>query len=281
MGIPVRKGRAFTEQDTADSQPVAIINETIARRFFSDEDPVGKTIWMGAPESLLPADDQTPENRFVRRTIVGVIADVKGSSLDKAVNAEVLAPYKQYNREGWINTLMLAVRTTGAPQGSVAAIRDLVRDLDREQPVTSIATMDERLTRALSEPRFSTLLLGLFALMGLVLAAVGIFGVMSYVVTQRTHEIGIRLALGAGRRDVVALIIGHGVRLTLVGLGIGLVASVAMTRLMTSLLFGVSPTDPLTFALISVLLAAVALLACYLPARRATKVDPMIALRYE
>ncbi len=281
MGIPVHKGRAFTEHDTADSQPVAIINETIAHRFFPDEDPLGKTIWMGPPEILFPPEAQTPENRFARRTIVGVVADVKGSSLDKATNAEVLVPYRQYNREGWTNTLMLAVRTSGTPQGSLAAIRDVVRDLDREQPVTSVATMDERLSRALSAPRFSTMLLGLFALIGLVLAAVGIFGVMSYVVTQRTHEIGIRMALGASRGAVLALVVGQGIRLTLVGLGIGLAASVALTRLMASLLFGVSATDPMTFALISALLAVVALMACYLPARRATKVDPMVALRYE
>jgi putative ABC transport system permease protein len=280
MGIPVRKGRAFNERDTASSQQVAIINETIARRFFPAEDPLGKTIWMGPPESLLPPEARTPENRFVWRTIVGVVADVKGPSLDKEAKAEVLAPLSQYNREGWTNTLMLALRTTDT-QGSLAAIRQEVRDLDPEQPITSIATMEERLGLALSGPRFSALLLGLFGLMGLVLAAVGIFGVMSYVVTQRTHEIGIRIALGATRRDVLGLVVGQGIRLTIVGLGIGLAASVALTRLMTTLLFGVSATDPITFALISVLLATVALLACYLPARRATKLDPMIALRYE
>ncbi|HWO03112.1 MAG TPA: FtsX-like permease family protein, partial [Blastocatellia bacterium] len=140
---------------------------------------------------------------------------------------------------------------------------------------------EERLRQSLSQPRFSTVLLGLFACVALMLAAVGIFGVMSYVVTQRTHEIGIRMALGAQRRDVLKLVVGHGMRLTLIGLGIGLAASLALTRLMSSLLFAVSPTDPLTFVAISLLLVAVALLATYLPARRATKVDPMIALRYE
>lgn len=281
IGIPVLKGRGFTEHDTAQSPQVAIINETIARRFFPDEDPLGKTIWMGPPETLLPAEDQTPENRSVRRTIVGVVADVKGPSLDKAAQGEVMAPYLQYNREGWMNVLMLAVRTTAAPQASIASVREVVRDLDHDQPITSVATMEERMSRALSEPRFSAVLLGLFALMGLMLAAVGIFGVMSYVVTQRTHEIGIRMALGASRRDVLTLVVGQGIRLTILGLAIGLAASLALTRLMSTLLFGVSATDPMTFALISAVLAAVALFSCYLPARRATNVDPMIALRYE
>jgi putative ABC transport system permease protein len=281
MGIAVRRGRAFTEHDIAGSQQVAIINETLARRFFPDEDPLGKTVWAGPPESLLPPEAQTPENRFVRRTIVGVVADVKGSSLEKAANAEVFVPYDQNKREGWNNALMLAVRTTAAPQSALASIREEVHGLDPDQPLTGVATMEERLTQSLSQPRFSTLLLGLFAGVALLLAAVGIFGVMSYVVAQRTHEIGIRMALGAQRRDVLKLIVGHGMRLTLIGLAIGLAASFALTRLMSSLLFGVSATDPVTFSVISLVLASVALLACYLPARRATKVDPMVALRYE
>lgn len=260
---------------------VAIINETVARRFFPNEDPIGKTIWMGPPESLIPPGPRTPGARVPRRIIVGVVADIKGPNLDKQANPEVFAPYYQNKNEGWMNTLMLAVRTTIPPQNVIGSVRDVVRDLDREQPVASVATMEERLSRALSEPRFSTMLLGLFAAIALLLAAVGIFGVMSYAVTQRTHEIGIRMALGARRRDVLALVLGHGMRLTVVGLAIGLAASFALTRLMATLLFGVGATDPATFAAISVVLAVVVLLACYLPARRATKVDPMVALRYE
>ncbi|HYV06905.1 MAG TPA: ABC transporter permease [Blastocatellia bacterium] len=281
MGIAVRRGRAFTEHDTADSQQVAIVNETLARRFFADEDPIGKTIWMGPPENLLPPDSLAPINRFVRRTIVGVVADVKGPSLEKSSNPEVLAPYLQSKGEGWFNSLMLAVRTTTPAQNVIGAVREEVLALDSRQPITNVATMEERLSRSLSQPRFSTLLLGLFAFVALLLAAVGIFGVMSYVVTQRTHEIGIRMALGAQRFDVLKLVVGHGMRLTLIGLAIGLTASFLLTRVMSSLLFGVSATDPLTFVAISLLLAGVALAACYLPARRATKVDPMVALRYE
>jgi len=177
--------------------------------------------------------------------------------------------------------LMLAVRTTASPQNAIAAIREQVRALDADQPITNVATMEERLSQSLSQPRFSTMLLGLFASVALLLAAVGIFGVMSYVVPQRTHEFGIRMALGAQRIDVLKLVVGHGMRLTVIGLAIGLAASFALTRLMSSLLFGVSATDPLTFLAISMLLASVALMASYFPARRATKVDPIIALRYE
>ena len=281
MGIALRKGRAFTEHDSADGQQVAIVNETLVRRFFAEEDPIGRTIWMGPPESLLPPEGQTPENRFIRRTIVGIVSDVKGSNLERSSNPEVLIPYFQNRREGWSNALMLAVRTTTSPQTAIAAIREEVRALDRDQPITNVATMEERLATALSQPRFSTLLLGLFGLVGLLLAAVGIFGVMSYVVTQRTHEIGIRMALGAQRLDVLKLVVGHGMRLTMIGIGSGLAAAFALTRLMSNLLFGVSASDPLTFVAISMLLAIVALVACYLPARRATKVDPMVALRYE
>ncbi|HKQ04033.1 MAG TPA: ABC transporter permease [Blastocatellia bacterium] len=281
FGISIDQGRAFTPQDDEKGQPVAIINETVARRFFPGEDPVGKTIWMGPPEHLLPADAQTPDNRFVRRLIVGVVADVKGGSLNLPPAAYVYAPLHQYRREGYTNTLMLAVETEGKPEALAAAIREQVQALDPDQPISNVRNMNELLDRALSAAKFSLLLLGLFAGVALVLAAVGIYGVMSYAVTQRTHEIGVRMALGARPADVMRMVIRQGMLLAAAGVGVGVVGAWALTRLMASLLFGVSASDPLTFALIALLLAGVALVACYLPARRATRVDPMIALRYE
>jgi putative ABC transport system permease protein len=236
---------------------------------------------MGPPENLLPPEDQTPDNRANRRTIVGVVSDVKGGSLNQPTSALVYAPLTQYRREGWSNGLMVAVQTTTTPESLSSAIRDQVRGLDPDQPVTSVRTMDQLLSRTLSEAKFSLLLFGLFAGLALVLAAIGIYGVMATAVTQRTHEIGLRMALGAQKRDVLRLVIGQGMVLVLIGVVAGLVSAVALTRLMSTLLFGVSATDPMTLGLITVLLAAVALVACYLPARRATKVDPLVALRYE
>jgi putative ABC transport system permease protein len=260
---------------------VAVINETLARRSFPNEDPLGKTIWLGPPESLIPDEIRSPDNPFVRRTVVGVIADVKSGNLDTAAGAEVYVPLEQYRGDGWDNTLMLAVRSTLPTDSLAAAIREEVRVLDRDQPVTGIATMQERVSRTLSEPRFNTLLLGLFAGIAMLLAALGIYGVMSYAVTQRSPEFAIRMALGAQRRDVLRLVIGQGMKLTLIGVGLGLAGALALTRLIQKLLFGVSAADPLTFAVIALLLALVALVACFIPARRATKVDPLVALRYE
>src|SRR5919198_189749 len=281
LGVAVRGGRAFDEHDTEKSQPVAIINETAARRFFPDEDPLGKTVWLGPPENLLPPPPPGEDNHFVRRTVVGVVADMKGSNLSSAAKPEVYAPYSQNKREGWNNNFMLAVRAGGEPKELLPAIRAQVRALDPEQPLTDVATMEERLGRSLSQQRFTTLLLGLFAGVALLLAAVGVYGVMSYAVAQRTHEIGIRMALGARGRDVLRLVVRHGMLLTLAGVGAGVACALALTRVMSSLLYGVSATDPRTFAGVPVLMALVALAACLAPARRATRVDPMVALRYE
>jgi putative ABC transport system permease protein len=281
FGIPVRQGRAFNGDDKSNSQPVAIINETLAKRFFANQNPVGKTIWMGPPEHLLPPDAQTPDNRFIRRKIVGVVADVKGRSLNLEPPSLVYAPLSQYRREGWTNVLMLAVQTTTPPETVVSAIREQLRQLDPDQPITNVRTMDDLLSRALSSAKFSLWLLGLFAALGLLLAAIGIYGVMVTAVAQRTHEIGLRMALGAQGRDVLWLVIRQGMFPVLIGVAAGLGAAVGLTRLMSTLLFEVSATDPLTLAVITVLLTIVALLACYIPARRATKVDPLVALRYE
>jgi putative ABC transport system permease protein len=281
FGIPLREGRAFSDADKSNSQPVAIVNETLVKRFFAGQDPIGKTIWMGPPEHLLPPDQQTPQNRFIRRTIVGVVADVKGRSLNQEPPALVYAPLNQYRREGWSNALMLAVQTTTPPDTVISAIREQVRLLDADQPITNVRTMDELLSRALSSAKFSLWLLGLFAVLGLLLAAIGIYGVMVTAVMQRTHEIGLRMALGAQTGDVMWLVIRQGMFPVLIGVVTGLAAAIGLTRLMSTLLFEVSATDPLTLGLITVLLTMVALLACYIPARRATKVDPLIALRYE
>ncbi|MDQ3907772.1 MAG: ABC transporter permease [Acidobacteriota bacterium] len=281
MGIPVRAGRPFDAHDTADAPQVAIINETAARRFFPGEDPLGKVIYLGPPESLLPPAPSGQTNRTPRRTIVGVVADVKGSDLSLQPKAQVYAPYRQNKLEGWTNTMMLAVRSEGDPSALAAPIREEVRALDADQPVSDVATMEERLSRSVSQPRFSTLLLAVFAAVALLLAAVGIYGVVAYAVAQRTHEIGVRMALGAQRRDILRMIVRQGMTLTLAGVVLGLGASLALTRLMTGLLYGVSATDPKVYVGIAALLSLVALAACLVPARRATKVDPMIALRYE
>ncbi|MDQ3817927.1 MAG: ABC transporter permease [Acidobacteriota bacterium] len=281
IGISLRRGRGFDAHDDENSQPVAIINETAARRFFPGEDPVGRTIWLGPPESMLPPAPPGQDNHFPRRTVIGIVADAKGSDLSKEAQPKVYAPYRQNKNEGWSNSMMLTVRAAGSPEKLMPAIREQVRALDPDLPLADVATMDERLSRSVSKPRFSTMLLGMFAGLALLLAAVGIYGVMAYTVTQRTHEIGIRIALGAKRADVLKLVVNQGMTLVLVGVAVGLVGAIVVTRFMSSLLFGVGATDPWTFMGVSLLLAAVALVACLIPARRATKVDPMVALRYE
>ncbi|HKR61155.1 MAG TPA: ABC transporter permease [Pyrinomonadaceae bacterium] len=281
LGIAVQQGRPFTTDDKGNSQPVAIINETLARRFFANENPIGKTLWMGPPENLMPRDLLSAVGRFQRRQIVGVVSDVKGGSLNQPTAALVYSPLTQYRREGWSNNLMLAVQTNVRPDTLAPAIREQVRGLDPDQPVTGVSTMDELLDRTLSQAKFALLLFGLFAVLALVLAAIGIYGVMSTAVTQRTHEIGLRMALGAQKRDVLRLVVGEGMILVVIGIAAGLASAVVLTRLMATLLFGVSTTDPTTLLVIPLLLASVAMLACYLPARRATRVDPLVALRYE
>ena len=266
MGIPLLRGRLFTERDSKDSSHVALINETMAKKIFPEEDPIGKRI-------TFDLRDQHPD----WFEIVGIVGDVKHYGLDQVTTLQIYEPYTQQT----FPSMTLIVRTAGDPTHLSAAIRNQVLSLDKEQPIANIQTLDRYVSTAMAERQFSMLLLGVFAAVAMVLAAVGIYGVLNYAVTQRTHEIGIRLALGAGRHDLLKLVIGHGMLLTLLGLAIGLSVALAMTRVMSILLFEVSATDPLTFVAIPLLLTAVALLACYVPARRATKVDPIIALRYE
>ncbi|HEY6186733.1 MAG TPA: ABC transporter permease [Pyrinomonadaceae bacterium] len=264
MGIPLLRGRLFTERDKKDAPRVAVINETMAKKYFPDEDPIGKGINVtNGPE------------RF--REIVGIVADVKQYGLDRPTTAQTYEPFLQTPFSG----MTLIVRTEGNPTALNAGVRGQVLSIDKDQPVSRSRSLEEVIAESVAKQRFAMLLLGIFAVVALILAAVGLYGVMSYAVTQRTHEIGIRMALGAQQKDVLKLVVGQGMILALIGVGVGIVASLLLTRVMTTLLFGVTATDPLTFLAIPLLLAAVALVASLVPARRAMKVDPMIALRYE
>ncbi len=264
LQIPLIAGRSFTDQDTEQAPKVIIINETLARQHWPGESPIGKrlTVWR--------------DEKFARE-IVGVVGDTK-ATLDTQAGAQMYVPYAQ--DAGW-GSMTLAVRTTVEPSSLAAALRGEIRALDKSVPVYNVKTLNEVVAVSVAPQRTTMLLLSAFAAIALLLALIGIYGVTAYYVTQRTHEIGIRLALGATARDVLQLIIGQGIRLTLFGVGLGLAGAFALTRLMKSLLFEVQATDPLSFSLIALLLTLVAFLACWLPARRATKVDPLVALRYE
>jgi predicted permease len=266
MKIPLIRGRFFSEQDTKEAQPVVIIDENMARTYWPNADPVGKRLKRGGADSKNPW-----------LTVVGVAASVKQYALDTDSRVALYTPHLQSNSGG----LVLAIRTSVDPLGLAAAVTREARALDPNLPVYDVKTMEQWLSESLARRRFAMLMLGLFAAVALLLAGVGIYGVMSYTVAQRTREIGIRVALGAQAGDVLRLVVRQGMSLTGLGVGIGLVTAMAATRLMVSLLFGVRATDPLTFVLIALLLSAIAWLACWIPARRATKVDPMIALRCE
>jgi putative ABC transport system permease protein len=276
MGITLQQGRAFTESDVFDAPAVVIINETFARRYFPDENPIGKRLAMegrapGQPVGHNPRD-ATPWSE-----IVGVAADTRRLNLSADTVLEIYAPYWQWPMQ----TPELLVRADVATSGVAAAIRNEIRDLNKNLPAPEIQTMNELLADVRAEPRSHTMLMGLFAALALLLSAVGIYSVISYTVAQRTREFGIRMALGARASGVLRLVINQGMRLVLLGLAIGLAVASAFTRLLRNLLFEVSATDPLTFSVIALMLAAAALLACYIPARRATKVDPQSALRCE
>ncbi len=269
MGVPLRHGRWFTDQDGRDTPRVVIINETMARWFWPDEDPIGKRFTFGGPQS----------QRWM--TIVGVAGDMRRQGLDRPARAETFVPHAQNPR----GLMTLVVR--GAPSGPAdalalaAGVRAEIRAVDKDLPIFDVSTLDRQIGESVAQRRVNTLLLGLFAGLALVLAAVGVYGVVAYAVTQRTHEIGVRMALGAAPDDVLRMVLRHGALLAGTGVTAGLVASLALTRLMTGLLYGVSATDPGVFAAVALGLATVSLLAAWIPARRATRVDPMVALRYE
>jgi putative ABC transport system permease protein len=269
MSIPLRKGRYLDERDNQNSLPVVVINEAMAHQYWSGEDPLGKRISFGPPEP-------SPW-----RTIVGVVADVRQMGMDAPAKAEMYIPYRQIATHPWYAPRDLIIRAAGDPMNLVAATRETIRSIDPNQTIANIATMEKLLGEEAAPRSLGMMLVSAFAGLALLLASLGVYGVLSFFVAQQTPEIGIRMALGADQRAILGMILKKGMGWTLMGIAIGAAASFALTRLMSSLLFGISATDPLTFTALAFLLATVAMLACWMPARRAMKVDPMVALRYE
>jgi predicted permease len=266
MRIPLLQGRFFSEQDSPSNPNAAIISETLARRYFPNQDPIGRQMRFGFP----------PDSN-VSRDIVGVVGDVRDVALSRKPGPIMYVPFAQAPLYGG----EVVVRSSLSASSVAAGIRQAVHSIDKDLPVTDVESFPDALGASVTQERFRTLLLSSFSGMALILAAVGIFGVISYSASQRTHEIGIRMALGAQQRDVLRLMLGQGAKLALLGLGAGALAALVLTRLMASLLYGVSASDPLTFGAVAIVLFGVAVTACYIPARRAMRVDPMVALRHE
>jgi len=269
MNIPLRQGRYFENRDNAQSMPVAIINETMARQYWPGENALGRRFKVGDPDEDIPWTE-----------IVGIVGDVRQMGIDEPVKAEMYLPYQQIDNV-WYNPRDLAIRTSGDTSNLVSSVRQIIREVDPDQPVSNVATMAEVLGTEAAQRRMGMIMLAGFAALALLLASLGIYGILAYFVTQHTNEIGVRQALGATPRNILFLVLKKGMALTLLGVVIGLGASFALTRLMSSLLFGVNASDPLTFVTVPLLLALVALVACLVPALRATKIDPLVALRYE
>jgi len=264
MGIPLRSGRLFTPRDDADAPPVVIINENMARHYWPNEDPVGKRFKYGGEQSQAP---------WV--TIVGVVGDMRRTGYDRPVRYETFLSHQQNP----VGALTLVVRTTGDPLASVSAVRGEIRALDPEQPVYQIASIEGMLSDMVAQRRFTMALLGTFAGLALALGIIGVYGVTSYLVTQRTREVGLRLALGAPPRELVRMVVRQGMVVASIGLVVGLAGAMLLTRLMASMLFEVSPTDVSTLVAVTTVLALATLVANWLPARRAARVDPLVALR--
>jgi putative ABC transport system permease protein len=270
MNIALREGRYFTDHDNEKSMPVAIINETMARQYWPGQNALGRRFKLGDPADNVP---------WIQ--IIGIVADVRQMGLDEPVKAEMYFPYQQQTQYDFYNPRDLAIRTSGDTTSLVGAVRQIVHEVDPDQPVSNVATMADVLGVEAAQRRMGMIMLVAFAGLALLLASLGIYGVLAYFVTQHTNEIGVRMAVGASPLNILALVLRKGMGLTLLGVGIGLAASFVLTRLMSSLLFGVKASDPITFVSVPLVLAVVALIACLIPARRAMKVDPMIALRYE
>ncbi len=266
MGIPLLRGRLFNESDSSSSAPVALMSETLAKRYFPNEDPLGRHLTFGFPV-----------NGVVSREIVGIVGDIHDVSLGKEPGPMLYVPFAQAPLYGG----EVVVKSTLSASAIVGAIRSVTQGLDKNLPVTDIAQLSDALNASVAQPRFRTLLLGLFGTIALILAAVGIFGVMSYSVSRRTHELGIRMALGAQPGSVLGMVLRETLTLTLVGIAVGVPCALAAARLIKGLLFNVTLYDPITLALVPLVLVAIGALASYVPARRAMKVDPMIALRHE
>jgi predicted permease len=263
-------GRLFTQFDRAGAPLVILINETMAKRFFAGQDPVGRKI-------LVRGGSRGQSATAALSEIVGVVGDLRHEGLDQEPRPEYFRPYDQ-----WLTgSIIFTVRTSREPATLIPTLKARLWEVNATQPIYQVSTLDNLITDSLKARRFSLLLLASLAGLALVLALVGIYGVMSLATRQRTHEIGVRMALGAKGGDVLRLVMAHGLKLALVGVGVGLAGAFAMTRLLRTLLYQVSATDPLTFIQVALLLVIAATLACYIPARRATRVDPMIALRYE
>jgi predicted permease len=270
VGSPLLRGRDFSETDTLSSAPVTIINNAMARKFWPDEDPLGKQVGVG-------------DTRWPVRTIIAVVGDAKQRSLGETVAPEMYVPYTQNEIKIWpsMQSMQVVLRTRSGPESVTTAAREAVRSLDPDLPVANVTTLSGLIDHSMIQPRFVMLLLGSFAALALLLAAIGMYGVVSYSVAQRTREIGVRMALGAKRWDVLEMILSQGARLAWLGILIGLGISLAVTRLMASFLYGVGATDITTYAAVSGLLLTATLLACYLPARRAVQIEPTKALRCE